>query len=264
MVAQPMTLRQRWSALPSLNKAVILFSVFAVALAVRGSVATGARHAPTMSTVEFDLGFVFAASPQDRPLPGQAGLPPELGFPLAPLLGHVLGDDRRGRPGLPGPVERHIHQVGARGVDVAAGDVVLRLDPDPDLQAGPAHVVHHRLHGHHIPNEDRLHERHLVHGHRDHGTAAVLHGSQPSGVVNQLHDLAPMDVAQEVGVGEVHEAREGHRRGRGRLGREIPVLRTGRSLRGPRGPLGPLTGHPPYPFNRWRAMTTRWIWFVPS
>src|SRR5260221_6463271 len=141
------------------------------------------------------------------------------GHPALLLVG--LGDDRRDRDRLAVLADGHVHEIGRGDVDDLAGEHILGVDPDADLHALGADVVHRCPGGDEVTHEHRGEERELVDPRGDHPQARGPAGGRPGAFIDELHDLAAVDVPRGVGIARQHDLGEHRLRRRHRLGGEL-------------------------------------------
>jgi hypothetical protein len=149
-------------------------------------------------------------------------------LPAALLVGLAQQRRDRSRPAL--VVQRDEHQEGGRHVRPPSGDRILGLDPDPDVERGGPDRVHRREEREELPDVHGFQERELVHRHGHAQGPRVPDRRERSRRVRQTHHHAPVDVAGDVRVGDLHQLRQGDACLRGGLGLQPIVILHGPSI----------------------------------
>ncbi|MEI2716692.1 MAG: hypothetical protein V9E98_06820 [Candidatus Nanopelagicales bacterium] len=207
----------------------------------------------------------------------QSMLSADLGLTPPALIVITFQHQLRDFPGALVLADADEHQVGGGDMVIGIGSVIPPLSSDlhPDLHGGAADPVDLGASGQDVPDSDRLHEDHLVHGRGDRRRAAVSRRTGPGCIVDGFHDDAAVHVPVQIGIAVIHDPSQRDARIRRRFRREAahgapscqpvipPVLR---DLVGSLWPAGHhrVAAAPAGQRRSDRAITRRWIWFVPS
>lgn len=117
-------------------------------------------------------------------------------------------------------VKRDIYEIGSVGVRAFARNGVFGMDVDFRFHGGAPCVCDYRVERDQVANLNGFAEGHRIDGDGHDFALGVAHTSERARLVREFHDPAAVHVAQQVGMFEVHELRQGDARcadGFGRL-----------------------------------------------